>query len=128
MREPAFWYRPSSALSRLLAPLAALYGFVAGRRMRRPGTRARVPVICVGNYHVGGAGKTPSVLALASLLRGLGERPAVLSRGYDRAEVDALRQSLARGKAERDAGRNLQSEIDRAGKQKPTDQVAGPGQ
>ena len=96
MREPAFWYRPSSALSRLLAPLAALYGFVAGRRMRRPGTRARVPVICVGNYHVGGAGKTPSVLALASLLRGLGERPAVLSRGYGGTlsgplEVDAHR-------------------------------------
>jgi tetraacyldisaccharide 4'-kinase len=39
-------------------------------------------VICVGNYHVGGAGKTPTVLALAKLLRGLGETPVVLSRGY----------------------------------------------
>src|SRR5262249_22818101 len=39
-------------------------------------------VICVGNYHVGGAGKTPTVLALTKLLRDLGETPVVLSRGY----------------------------------------------
>jgi tetraacyldisaccharide 4'-kinase len=39
-------------------------------------------VICVGNYHVGGAGKTPTVLALTKLLRELGETPVVLSRGY----------------------------------------------
>jgi tetraacyldisaccharide 4'-kinase len=39
-------------------------------------------VLCVGNYHVGGAGKTPTVLALAKLLGDLGETPVVLSRGY----------------------------------------------
>jgi tetraacyldisaccharide 4'-kinase len=39
-------------------------------------------VFCVGNYHVGGAGKTPTVLALTKMLRGLGETPVVLSRGY----------------------------------------------
>jgi tetraacyldisaccharide 4'-kinase len=39
-------------------------------------------VLCVGNYHSGGAGKTPTVLALAKLLRDLGEMPVVLSRGY----------------------------------------------
>ena len=82
MREPAFWHRPSSWTSQLLRPLAALYGAVAARRMRRPGVDAGIPVICVGNYHVGGAGKTPTVLALAKLLRELDERPVVLSRGY----------------------------------------------
>ena len=39
-------------------------------------------MLCVGNYHGGGAGKTPTVLALAKLLRELGETPVVLSRGY----------------------------------------------
>src|SRR5450755_4113316 len=82
MREPAFWHRPSSWISLLLRPLGALYGFIAGQRMQRSGLDAGVPVICVGNYHVGGAGKTPTVLALTAILRDLGERPVVLSRGY----------------------------------------------
>jgi tetraacyldisaccharide 4'-kinase len=38
--------------------------------------------LCVGNYHVGGAGKTPMVLALVKILYDLGETPVVLSRGY----------------------------------------------
>ncbi|MBW7972500.1 tetraacyldisaccharide 4'-kinase [Bradyrhizobium sp. BR 10289] len=82
MREPAFWYRPRSPTSQLLSPLGALYGAITARRMARAGFDAGIPVICVGNYHVGGAGKTPTVLALARLLRDLGETPVVLSRGY----------------------------------------------
>jgi tetraacyldisaccharide 4'-kinase len=50
--------------------------------LQREGFDAGVPVLCVGNYHVGGAGKTPTVLALAKVLRDLGETPVVLSRGY----------------------------------------------
>src|SRR5213592_4666750 len=82
MREPGFWYRPASFQSHLLRPLGALYGAVAARRLQRPGVDAGIPVLCVGNYHGGGAGKTPTVLALARLLRELGENPVVLSRGY----------------------------------------------
>jgi tetraacyldisaccharide 4'-kinase len=63
-------------------PAGALYGAIAARRLMRTGMRAGVPVICVGNYHVGGAGKTPTVMALAGILRSLGETPVVLSRGY----------------------------------------------
>src|ERR1700710_544341 len=82
MHEPAFWYRPSSLTSRLLMPLGAIYGAVAERRLAREGIDAGIPVLCVGNYHVGGAGKTPTVLALVNLLRDAGEAPIVLSRGY----------------------------------------------
>jgi len=42
------------------------------------------PVVSVGNLSVGGSGKTPVVAALARLLVAMGERPAVLSRGYAR--------------------------------------------
>lgn len=82
MREPAFWYRPPSSISRLLTPLGAIYGAITAQRMARTGARAEIPVLCIGNYHVGGAGKTPTTLALAKLLRELGEQPFVVSRGY----------------------------------------------
>jgi tetraacyldisaccharide 4'-kinase len=82
MREPAFWWRSPSWMSRLLAPLGSLYGAISGYRMLRKGHRSAVPVICVGNYSLGGAGKTPTVIALIKLLRSAGETPVVLSRGY----------------------------------------------
>src|ERR1700681_3550562 len=82
MRDPAFWWAERSAAATLLAPVADCYGAIAARRMARAGARARVPVVCVGNFTVGGAGKTPTAMALARLLLAAGRRPFFLSRGY----------------------------------------------
>lgn len=82
MREPRFWWRPGSTGGSLLAPLGAVYGAVAGRRLRRAGARVGVPVVCIGNPTVGGAGKTPTAIAVARMLQVQGERPVFLSRGY----------------------------------------------
>jgi tetraacyldisaccharide 4'-kinase len=90
MREPRFW-RDDGAPARLLTPLAAVYGAISGARMARPGARARVPVICVGNLTVGGAGKTPTAIAIAKLLLSEGARPFFLSRGYGGALAGPVR-------------------------------------
>ncbi len=82
MREPAFWYRPPSWISRLLFPFGAVYGAITAQRMSREGAVVGIPVLCIGNYHVGGAGKTPTTLALSQILREMGEHPFVVSRGY----------------------------------------------
>jgi tetraacyldisaccharide 4'-kinase len=82
MREPPFWWRQSGAAAAMLAPFAALYGAVAARRMAQPGAKAGVPVVCVGNPTVGGAGKTPTALAVAQMLKAGGETPVFLTRGY----------------------------------------------
>ncbi len=82
MREPAFWWRKAGLASGLLAPVAACYGAIAARRMARQGARAGVPVLCAGNFTLGGAGKTPAAMMLAKMLQAAGERPFCLSRGY----------------------------------------------
>ncbi|HEX2216955.1 MAG TPA: tetraacyldisaccharide 4'-kinase [Xanthobacteraceae bacterium] len=83
MRPPAFWWeeKPSIAAA-LLQPFAAVYGAVAAGRLRGPGNGAGVPVVCIGDLTLGGAGKTPAAIAAAKLLASVGEQPAFLTRGY----------------------------------------------
>jgi tetraacyldisaccharide 4'-kinase len=50
--------------------------------MRARGRQAGLPVICLGNLTIGGAGKTPAALAVAQFLHAAHERPFFLSRGY----------------------------------------------
>lgn len=95
-----WWRERRSALAWLLWPLSALYRLALA--LRRAGyalglcrvQHAPVPVIVVGNLVAGGAGKTPTVIALLHVLRAAGLRPGVISRGHGRrgggvAEVTA---------------------------------------
>src|SRR5262245_6577517 len=86
MREPAFWWRGAGPQAPLLAPLGLIYGTIAARRMARAGAQAGVPVLCVGNFTLGGAGKTPTVIMLAKMFADGGARPFCLSRGYGGSE------------------------------------------
>lgn len=91
MRTPDFWYAKPGQVSASLSPIAGLYDLAsrAFRGLRHP---ARLPafVVCVGNAVAGGAGKTPTALALASLIRERrlapaeepASRVAFLTRGY----------------------------------------------
>ena len=79
-----YWYRPVSLWpAGLLWPCAVLYGALGWlrRRLARP-MRAGVPIISVGGLTMGGAGKTPCVLAVARLLRRLGYDTHFVLRGY----------------------------------------------
>jgi tetraacyldisaccharide 4'-kinase len=82
MREPAFWWHDAGLVAGLLTPFGKIYGAIAARRMAGPGTHGGLPVICVGNFTLGGAGKTPTAMMLVKLLREAGENPFCLTRGY----------------------------------------------
>lgn len=80
MRAPSFWWK--SGRGALLSPLGGIYGAAAWLRLQRRGRSTGIPVICVGNLTVGGAGKTPAALTVARLLLAAHLRPFFLSRGY----------------------------------------------
>jgi len=83
LEAPFWWYRKTGALASALAPLGRLYGRIAEARAARiEPYRSQLPVICIGNFTAGGGGKTPTAIAIASLLAELGAKPAFLTRGY----------------------------------------------
>ncbi len=83
MRSPGFWWKARRGTrASLLAPLGFVYGRVTALRMRQQGQSLACPILCVGNWTAGGAGKTPVALALSALLRAYDWQPVFLSRGY----------------------------------------------
>ncbi|HWV51890.1 tetraacyldisaccharide 4'-kinase [Pseudorhodoplanes sp.] len=99
MREPDFWWQKPGIAAGLLSPVALIYGFIAGSRMRRAGFKANIPVICVGNFTLGGSGKTPTAIAIAQRLIAKGERPFFLTRGYGGTLAGPVRVDPARHRA-----------------------------
>lgn len=80
---PPFWWRKPGWQAYALKPLSWVYGSIAGKTMRRKNRPSvDVPVICIGNFTVGGAGKTPTAIAIAQAAIKKGLKPGFLSRGY----------------------------------------------
>jgi tetraacyldisaccharide 4'-kinase len=85
----AAWLR-RGGLAWALLPLSWLYGAIlvirAGcfRLGLMRSVSLPIPVVVVGNLVAGGAGKTPTTIALVRLLRDRGFNPGIVSRGYGR--------------------------------------------
>lgn len=82
---PRFWFRQRSWAACALRPLSWLWRLVARMKYKAAKPyRSKLPVICVGNVTVGGAGKTPLCIALCRALQteGITGKPCFLTRGY----------------------------------------------
>lgn len=86
LRPPEFWSADARGrdaaltLRALLTPLSWAYAWAGAQRLRAIVARhVSVPVVCVGNLTLGGAGKTPVARALRAAL---GTNAHTLSRGY----------------------------------------------
>lgn len=90
MREPHFWtvtdrYTRASAptIRLLLSPAALLYRVAGQRRIAKAQPfDCGLPVVCIGNLTLGGAGKTPVTETVRAHFLAQGMRAASLSRGY----------------------------------------------
>lgn len=88
--QAQWWQTKPGLAAQLLVPLTWAYlGLASWQRRRHQPTGPRadllpVPVVVVGNLIVGGAGKTPTTIALVRHLQRRGWRPGIVSRGYGR--------------------------------------------
>ena len=84
LKAPKFWYlKKDTFLSRVLYPFSFI--FRLGTKIRNITSHANkssLPVICIGNIVVGGAGKTPVALKIGKVLIKAGYNPHFISRGY----------------------------------------------
>ena len=96
LKAPKFWYsKNDSFLSAILYPASLIYRFVGKIyiALNKP-NQSDIPVICIGNLVVGGAGKTPVALKIGSLLKNKGYNPHFVSKGYGGMEKN---NSLVQG-------------------------------
>ena len=96
MRAPDFW-QTDGPIPRLLDPLGKAFGIIGHlRRYWITPTAVSVPVICIGNLTSGGAGKTPTAIALAHHLKSRGHQPHFLTRGYGGRSLGPVRVDIDR--------------------------------
>ena len=98
-RWQALWLvhsRQRGWLACLLWPVSLVYGRLMALRRGLYALgifkthRIDLPVIVIGNVVVGGAGKTPTVIAVVNHLLARGWRPGVVSRGHGRHSTDVV--------------------------------------
>lgn len=90
MREPHFWTvtdkrtRAAAPMTKLLlTPISMLYRWAGQRRIAKTQPfDSGLPVICIGNLTLGGAGKTPVTDIVRKHFTARNIRAASLSRGY----------------------------------------------
>jgi tetraacyldisaccharide 4'-kinase len=104
LSTPRWWYvregAPAPITRHLLKPISWIWAWETARKIAAgkpvdPGA----PVICVGNFTMGGAGKTPIVRALIQRLQASGAKPFILSRGHGGSLAGPVRVDLAQHSA-----------------------------
>lgn len=105
MKTPKFW-KTETILSRLLAPVGWVYYAISYVHRKIQGCCAKpeklsAPIICIGNATAGGAGKTPTVRMLCTMLKISGQEPHCVSRSYSgKKQIAPLRIDVKQHKAE----------------------------
>nr|WP_321982067.1 tetraacyldisaccharide 4'-kinase [uncultured Cohaesibacter sp.] len=82
MKAPGFWTE-RNALAWLLYPLSLVYGRISLARFKKKALyKAHMPVLCIGNLVMGGAGKTPTAITLGRVAKSQHLSPIFLTRGF----------------------------------------------
>ena len=93
--KPYFWKKKYSIFSILLLPISILvqiFFFIKKNTIKKE--IFSVPIICVGNIYIGGTGKTPLAIKMASIFEKLNKTPVIIKKFYKNQndEVDLIKE------------------------------------
>ena len=82
-KKPNYWDRQIGLISIVLLPITLIVLIVnfLKKKLIKP-EKFNIPIICVGNIYIGGTGKTPTSMLLASKLSKLERKPAIIRKYY----------------------------------------------
>lgn len=84
------WQKPNPILHGVLSPFSWIFAQIAAKKRQKylsgslKTQKLPVPVVVVGNIHVGGTGKTPITSSLLMSFKNKGIKVGIISRGYGR--------------------------------------------
>jgi tetraacyldisaccharide 4'-kinase len=88
LSKPKFWDKKNSLNSLILIPFTLIILLIIFFKKKfTKSEKFNIPVICVGNIYIGGTGKTPTSIYLASELAKINKNPVIL-RKYYKSHVD----------------------------------------
>lgn len=83
LKTPKFWWQKKTIASFLLSGFSIIYEFIANKKFKRKALYyINCPVLCIGNFTMGGNGKTPLARNIAQIAKQQGLKPVILMRGY----------------------------------------------
>lgn len=83
LKAPNFWWQKDKLYIWIFYFFSIIYGFFANKKFNRKALyNVNHPVLCVGNFILGGSGKTPLARAIALQAAKEGLKPVIIMRGY----------------------------------------------
>ena len=83
MLKPNFWYKKNNLISLFLLPISYIYQVLFFLKKKLTSELSfKIPIICLGNIHVGGTGKTPLSILIAKELILKKKKPAIIKKYY----------------------------------------------
>ena len=80
--RPKYW-ESNKLINLILLPFAMIYFIIYRIRfLLTVPYKSKINTICVGNYVIGGSGKTPATITVAKYLQSIKKNVCIISRGY----------------------------------------------
>ena len=81
--KPKFWEKNNNLISLFLLPVSFFLQLLIIIKKKLTSEHSfKIPIICIGNIYLGGTGKTPLSILIATELKKHNKKPAIIKKYY----------------------------------------------